>query len=1815
MATSRRFFKKLVHLALVWALLLGTLAGLFAAPQVVLAAIVTEWNFNSPTPDANTATGTTDPAIGSGTATLVGGTTATFASGDASGGSSDPATGDDSGWNVTTFAAQGTGDRSRGVEFRVSTVGLQNIRIDWDQRHSNTAARHVQFQYTADGTTWIDFGAPFEGTAGDTWFNNRAVDLSGIAAVNDNASFGFRIVATFAPGTSTYVASNPTSSYASTGTWRFDMVTLDAEALGAPIDNPPTVISTTPTNGATNVAANANLGVTFSENVTVSPTSFTINCTTSGSVAFSLSGSGASYTLDPSNDFAASESCTLTVVAAQVTDQDGTPDPMAADFTATFSIAAPGPTITKISAIQGSGSAVTGPGPFTVEAIVVGDYQGQAGTELQGFFLQEEDADADNDLATSEGIFVFCSTCPVNVAVGDLVQVNGGATEFFNMSQIVATGAASVTVLSSNNPLPSPATPTLPVPGVTGTDLATARQQINAYFEQFEGMLVRFEETLSIAEYFELARYGQLVLAQGGRPRQFTDTNLPSTSGFAQSQVDFARRTIILDDLNNTQNFAIGTATSPRNAPYFWPRPGLSTSNFFRGGDTIGNLTGVLHWSFAGQSGTDAWRIRPVEPSFSYAFTRTNTRPAAPVVAGNLKVVAYNVLNYFPTVDTTSSNDVGTCGPSLTLDCRGADSAAELARQQEKLTAALLGLNADIVGLIEIENTPGVTPTLDIVDDLNAELGAGSYAFIDTGVIGSDAIRVGIIYKPGRVQPVGDYAILDSSVDPNFDSSRNRPALAQTFEQVGSGARFTVVVNHLKSKGDSGLGGSTGICTTQGPGADVNCDQGDGQGFWNDSRTRAAEALATWLASDPTNSGDDDFMIIGDLNAYRNEDPVTALENAGYIDLLDSLLGPGAYSFLFSGQLGYLDHALASPSLAAQVAGVAEWHINADEVPLLDYNDDVRDPGEAVFERESNALPLYAADAFRTSDHDPLIVGLNLARPNTPPALTALETYDTGLGANGAEIVSLRGNRAILTNAGDGSLDILDTTDILSITRITRITGLTGLTSAAIHPSKDLFVVTAGQSAPPRSGTLYVFRLSDATLLAQATIGADAASPNGRQPDAVEIAPDGSVAVIAIEAEQVSASDDGGPGAIGLLDLSSFDPASPTSITVQVVELPDISGVPGVTSGRTYDLSGNPPVTNQPGTVEPEGLAFAPDSQTVFVSLQENNAVARLSLTGALPATLPVSQIFGLGQVNFLTDRTNDGAYIPNQQLTTFREPDGLRAVEIDGTLYVVTADEGDTRPNPRGGRTVSIFNATTGALVSDLGNQLADLADRFGLYVPIDNRSTSGGVEPEMLDVASFAGRVIAAVSLERANAIALVDISDPTAPVAFQLIRSGAAPEGIKLVERDGALYALSANEASGTLTVGRVPLGEQIFTQIYRLNKPLELHDLAVIDPDAADTLTVTLELPASAGTLSGIADLGGGLYSVSGTPAVVNTALAGLLFTPTAGFFGSVDVSVTATDGASPAATGLFTLKPLLIPPTIKTAPQPGFCPVGNSTTGIIYYLRVGDDFSDPGALQVRVSGVGGPVTSARIEPVDGQPDLRKLVVDVAALRSQVRRATLTVEVTDGTNQTTSLPIQVIVGTSGDDALAGTDGADIIVALGGNDVVYAGAGDDLVCGGTGNDQLYGEDGNDSLYASDGADLVDGGDGDDCIDGGKGNDRLLGGAGADLIFGGDGADLIEGGDGDDTLYGEDGNDTLNGGEGDDILFGGNGADTLNGDDGNDTLSGGPGNDTLNGGDGDDTMTGGPGRDRFDGGAGTDVALDANFGPPDRDTVVNVP
>ena len=571
----------------------------------------------------------------------------------------------------------------------------------------------------------------------------------------------------------------------------------------------------------------------------------------------------------------------------------------------------------RIHEVQGAGASSGLVGQtVTVEGIVTASMRGA--DELKGFFVQSADSEVDGDELTSEGLFVYDGGVGVEVRSGDRVRVRGLVTEFNGLTEL--TGALQVVVLAQGQPLPVAQQVRLPL---------AARGAL----ERYEGMRVELPQTLTVSEVYNLGRYGELLLSSGGR--LWIPTNLVQPGEQAQAlQARNDLNQIILDDGRSGQN----------PDPVRYPAPELSAYNSVRVGDQAERIQGVMHYT------AGSYRVHPlIQPEFAAGNPRED---GVRGIEGRLRVASFNVLNYF--------NGDGNGGGFPTS--RGANSVEEFQRQRAKIIAAIMATDAHVVGLMEIENDGyGEDSAIaDLVDGLNAASPHGKrYAFVkpEQERLGSDEIAVGIIYRQDRIRAHKAAAVLDSSVDPRFDDSRNRPALAQTFRERFSGKRLTVAVNHLKSKGSS--------CDDLG-----DRDTGDGQGNCNLTRALAAEALVNWLASDPTRGRDPDVLIIGDLNAYAQEDPIRLIRAAGYTDLLAKFVGDSAYSYVFAGQSGYLDHALASASLLRQVRGAGEWHINADEPRVLDYN--------LEFKTERQRSLLYSADPYRASDHDPLVIGIDL---------------------------------------------------------------------------------------------------------------------------------------------------------------------------------------------------------------------------------------------------------------------------------------------------------------------------------------------------------------------------------------------------------------------------------------------------------------------------------------------------------------------------------------------------------------------------------------------------------------------------------------------------------------------------------------------------------------------------------------------------------------------------------------------------------------------------------------------------------------------
>lgn len=578
-------------------------------------------------------------------------------------------------------------------------------------------------------------------------------------------------------------------------------------------------------------------------------------------------------------------------------------------------------TTTKISAIQGSGNFATA-GSFQVEAVVTGVY---GSLSPAGFYIQEEDADIDGDDNTSEGIFVVMDE--PTVQVGDLVRIVGNAQENSSspsFNQAVITSPA-VEVMSSGNVAPSFVT-------ITNADYSLALA------EKYEGMRVQFSAPLTVSDVASLGQYGELSLSMDGSiyvPTQIVDPNDDPASGTSSTgssnvaavdayRVSSLAKIIVLDDGSGLSN--------PSPTPYL--DPSLQT---VRVNSTIASLKGIMGYGY------NKYRIQPL--SGSEAPVVSVTRPSVPTFTkADIKIASFNVLNYF------NGNGDGTGFPTS----RGATTAAAFNIQRTKIIKALSQMNADVVGLIEIENdgTGSLSAVQDLINGLNAELGTpGAYAVVDDGANiqtgNSDLIKCAIIYKPASVLPSGTVQITGIP--------DQRPFLAQTFETVvppAVGARamaaekFTFIVNHFKSKSGTGTG--------------ADADQGDGQGNFNDTRKTQANALTAFIDNLKISGGTERIISVGDYNAYYEEDPMDVLRAGGL--LVPSLATE--YSYHFSGTLGSLDHAVASDKMAPLVT-VKKWNINSTEPAFLQYS----------------SPQSVANSPYRSSDHDPLLIGVDFAAP------------------------------------------------------------------------------------------------------------------------------------------------------------------------------------------------------------------------------------------------------------------------------------------------------------------------------------------------------------------------------------------------------------------------------------------------------------------------------------------------------------------------------------------------------------------------------------------------------------------------------------------------------------------------------------------------------------------------------------------------------------------------------------------------------------------------------------------------------------------
>lgn len=1494
------------------------------------------------------------------------------------------------------------------------------------------------------------------------------------------------------------------------------------------------------------------------------------------------------------------------------------------------------PEVTLIHDVQGSDETSPMEGDLvTVEAVVVGDFQDgdtDTGRSLGGFYLQEEDGDADSDPTTSEGIFVYDGSSPgVDVNVGDLVRVTGTVQEYYGETQI--SSVTSVVVLDTEQELPTAATITLPAMDTTLSQDGDAQPDLEA----FEGMLVTFPDTLTITEMYQLDRFNEIKLSQGGRLEQFTQSNSPDSAAYeAQLQEDGAR-TITYDDGLNEQNAPIG------NLDGFGPT--FSTATDIRMGDTIDNLSGVLSYQWAGNSASGStWRVRSTEDGEN-TFDKVNERPAdAPDVDGTLTVASFNVLNYFTTLDDGSTTANGS-GP------RGADSSDEFLRQTEKLITAVLALDADILGLVELENDflagSSGNAIEYLVDELNAAADSEIYDWVYPGsqFVGTDAISTGFIYNVNTVAQVGEVAVLEfeeasaaatfaladvlndvaSSDDQVGDFARNRPAVAATFADT-DGEEVTVVVNHFKSKGDSNLedvvldaqehvdGGGTDITQADIDAllADPNYDAGEGAGFWNAVRADAAAELAEWIATNPTGVSDGDALIIGDLNSYAKEDPIFVLEDAGYTDLVQEFVGSDAYSYVFDGQTGTLDYGLANDSLLSQVTGAAEWHINADEPDAIDYNLDFgRDPD--IFD---------GTDPVRSSDHDPVVVGLDLETAEEASfTLELLHFSDQEAGA--AAVVDIPNFSAVLNalRAQDlGDDGVADNTLTLSsgdafipglfFDASEAAFGSGGIADIQIQNELGVQVMSFGNHEFD-FGTEVLAGLIDGsapgTILGEDFGGTDYPYLSAN----LDFSTDANMAPLEVAGAGVA----GG--------------GTPEGNTVTSSVVVDVNGENIGVVGATTPALGS---ISSPGTV---GISPSPfDTPPTEEELQALADEIQLEVDALLEQNPDINKVILLAHMQQISVEFDLAPLLSNVDIIVAGGSD-TRLFDDNDVPYGDDTAQGEypTFLTDVAGNPVAVVNTDgnykyVGRLVIDFDEDGVIIPESYdsdisGAYATDDQGvealDAAGLIDPEIQQIVDAIETEIVATE---GNVFGVSDVflngnrsgvDTPTDPdgVRTQETNLGdlTADANLAIAEEiTGEDIAISLKNGGGIRdSIGQiiVPSGG---SEAVRLPNELVLDgDGNVVKPeggisqnDIQSTLAFNNSLTALTLTKQEIVDLLE--HGVSALPEVAGQ------FPQVSGVKFSFDPDLPAGDRIQSA--GIFDpdtgelVAELVRDGEISGDPDETFRIV---TLNFLAESRFDDDGNFIGG------GDGYPFPNLNLDPDVGEvadPDVVARINRVDLVDEDVQTGDATFA-DDGTEQD-ALAEYLLDNFSTetdayDQADTGRDLDERIQNLNYREDDVLPDDDDgsteEIAGTGGSDRIAGTDANSTIDGLAGNDRIDAGGGDNVVDGGTGNDRIESGDGDDMIVGGAGNDRINAGDGNNEIYGDAGNDRIESGEGDDIIIGGAGKDTIRSGAGNDTIDGGAGNDRIYAGAGDDLMIGGAGNDRMYGEAGIDTADYSDF------------
>lgn len=539
----------------------------------------------------------------------------------------------------------------------------------------------------------------------------------------------------------------------------------------------------------------------------------------------------------------------------------------------------------------------------------------------------------------SDGIFVHSAKAASAYTTGQCVVVSGEVSEFNGLTEINGTSVTETKGCADVKPVKLAALP-----------------RTDAQREAYESMLVEPQGTYTISNNYQLNQFGTVGLAFGTEPL-YQGTEVARPGEDAKKVEDENRaRSINLDD-GASWNYQ--TNDEAKNSPL----PYLSQDTPMRTGSHVGFTRPVIMdyrfgWNFQ-PTGMVSGAQSPNSP-----ITTTNDRPAkAPSFDSDLKLASFNVLNYFTDLGKDEdgckayTDRTGTPVTANFCTVRGAYTREAFHDQQAKIVTAINGLDADVVALMEVENSASITylpgqprdkALAHLVDEFNKAAGSQVWGYVASPTVvppHEDVIRTAFIYRLDSVRPEGPSLIL---MDDAYANARQ--PLAQKFAATNGRGSFVAVANHFKSKGSGE-------------------DDGTGQGKSNPSRTAQAQALIDWSAKE---FAGEPVFLLGDFNAYGMEDPVMKIKDAGYTEVVEQL-APGASTFQYGGRLGSLDHIFANAAAMRMVSGAGVWDINADESIAMQYS-----------RRNYNVTDFHTSGPWAASDHDPALVGITFPGASTP---------------------------------------------------------------------------------------------------------------------------------------------------------------------------------------------------------------------------------------------------------------------------------------------------------------------------------------------------------------------------------------------------------------------------------------------------------------------------------------------------------------------------------------------------------------------------------------------------------------------------------------------------------------------------------------------------------------------------------------------------------------------------------------------------------------------------------------------------------------